>query len=100
MNIIRMRLFFRHAFTHPGFACPQQHLMAGYPPPMTDDYYYSKFNCTGKHMKKLQRGCSWRCTALILVAVCVILLACTLYFSGQCQVQSSNVKLVSVKFKV
>jgi hypothetical protein len=40
------------------FACPQQHLMAGYPPPMTDDYYYSKFNCTGKHMKKLQRGCS------------------------------------------
>jgi hypothetical protein len=51
-------------------------------------------------MKKLQRGCSWRCTALILVAVCVILLACTLYFSGQCQVQSSNVKLVSVKFKV
>ncbi|XP_063415376.1 teneurin-m-like isoform X2 [Mytilus trossulus] len=72
----------RHAFTHPGFSCQQQHLMGGYPPPVTDDYYYSKFNCTGKHMKKLQRGCTWRCTALVLVAICVVLLACTLYFAA------------------
>ena len=80
---IIMKLFFRHAFTHPGFACQQQLLMSGYNPQLNDDYYYSKFKCTGKHMKKLQRGCSWRCTALVLVAVCVILLACTMYFAGE-----------------
>ncbi|XP_059169179.1 teneurin-m-like isoform X2 [Physella acuta] len=48
------------------------------------DYrYYSKFSSAGNRMqKKLQQRCTWRCTALILLVMCVGLLACTVYFAA------------------
>lgn len=84
VNIFLESSRFRHAFSHPQFSCPQT-VAPGYPPHMSPDYgYYTKFNCASHHMKKkLQQRCSWKCTALLLVVICVALLACTAYFAGK-----------------
>ncbi|GFR86617.1 teneurin-m-like isoform X7 [Elysia marginata] len=56
-----------------------------YPPSSQDyRYYSSKFSSAGSRMqKKLRQRCTWPCTAIILLLLCVALLACTGYFAGE-----------------
>ena len=54
-------------------------------PPSNDYTYYSKFSTASHRMKKqLSQRCTWKCTALLLLIMCVALLACTVYFAGEC----------------
>ncbi|XP_041356776.1 teneurin-m-like isoform X3 [Gigantopelta aegis] len=71
----------RQVYTFPQFGMPTIP-MGGYPP--APDYgYYSKFSSASHRMKKkLKQRCTWKCTALILLIVCVALLACTVYFAA------------------
>ncbi|XP_060065187.1 teneurin-m-like [Ylistrum balloti] len=74
----------RHAFTHSHFGCQQGAPPPGvvYPQHMSQDYY-SKFSNTSHRMKeKLEKRCSWKWTAVILMVICVILLACAACFGA------------------
>uniref|UniRef100_A0A2C9KDD1 EGF-like domain-containing protein n=1 Tax=Biomphalaria glabrata TaxID=6526 RepID=A0A2C9KDD1_BIOGL len=55
--------------------------------------YYSKFGSAGSRMhKKLQQRCTWRCTALVLLILCVGLLACTVYFAANSMFMEEKVE--------
>ncbi|XP_071087575.1 teneurin-m-like isoform X3 [Haliotis cracherodii] len=71
----------RQAFTFPQFGVPS--IPMGTYPPSQDYGYYSKFSSASHRMKKqLKQRCTWKCTALILLIMCVALLACTVYFAA------------------
>lgn len=77
---------FRLAFAYPHqYGGTPTIPMAAYPVSMTaEPGYYSKFSNASHRMKKhIERRCSWRCTALIFLILCVAMLACVAYFAGK-----------------
>ncbi|KAL8622242.1 hypothetical protein ACOMHN_043765 [Nucella lapillus] len=67
--------------SYPPFGVPG--MASGSYPPSNDYTYYSKFSTASQRMKKqLTQRCTWKCTALLLLIMCVALLACTVYFAA------------------
>ncbi|KAK7495283.1 hypothetical protein BaRGS_00013465 [Batillaria attramentaria] len=72
----------RQGSNYPQFGVPS--MPPGSYPPSNDYTYYSKFSTASHRMKKqISQRCTWKCTALLLLIMCVALLACTVYFAGR-----------------
>ncbi|XP_076447152.1 teneurin-m-like [Babylonia areolata] len=84
----------------PGTHYPQfgvARIPPGSYPPSNDYTDYSKFSGTSHCMKKqLSQRCTWKCTALLLLIMCVALLACTVYFAAMSMFEEGKVAKVDL----
>ncbi|XP_070197746.1 teneurin-m-like isoform X2 [Littorina saxatilis] len=80
----------RQGSNYPQFGVPT--MPPGSYPPSNDYTYYSKFSTASHRMKKqLSQRCTWKCTALLLLIMCVALLACTVYFAAMSMFEEGKV---------
>ncbi|XP_012942084.1 teneurin-a, partial [Aplysia californica] len=83
----------RQMLAYPPFGVPPSIPPGGSYTPSQDYRYYSKFSSAGSRMKKkLRQRCTWRCTAFILLIMCVALLACTGYFAAKLMFKEEKVE--------
>nr|KAG5705432.1 hypothetical protein BaRGS_004559 [Batillaria attramentaria] len=80
----------RQGSNYPQFGVPS--MPPGSYPPSNDYTYYSKFSTASHRMKKqISQRCTWKCTALLLLIMCVALLACTVYFAAMSMFEEGKV---------
>ncbi|XP_076467550.1 teneurin-3-like isoform X4 [Babylonia areolata] len=91
-------LTFTNSADRPGHSYPPfgvgvvPGMASGSYPPSNDYTYYSKFSTASQRMKKqLSQRCTWKCTALLLLIMCVALLACTVYFAAMSMFEEGKV---------